>query len=323
MVFLNAFKVFNSRRKFKKYYEADIPLDLESVGEFRNDAFPEHPVSCWLDLPDAESEIDRRLTLGKITSAEAEACRFWIKNGYLIVPGLIDDETLDSTWAAYEEALASGVLGPRVYVDPDQKLDNRTLDPHLCVPAIRALQHHSKVLAWTDLLLGRKTVPFQTIMGHASSEQLAHSDSIHMTTYPLGYLVANWIAFEDVDPASGPLTYYPGSHTLPYILSADVGLAPYAFKTKGYDVYREFYEPAIRIACETAGLEQHVFLAKKGDVLFWHANLVHGGSPRIDKNRSRKALVCHFFAERVVTYHDLSGNPSRLHKNGIYAPIVV
>jgi hypothetical protein len=44
---------------------------------------------------------------------------------------------------------------------------------------------------------------------------------------------------------------------------------------------------------------------------------------RKDLRLSRKALVCHYFAEGVVTYHDLSGNPSRLHRNGMYAPPVV
>jgi len=33
---------------------------------------------------------------------------------------------------------------------------------------------------------------------------------------------------------------------------------------------------------------------------FWRANLVHGGSPRNDPNLSRRALVCHYFAEGVV-----------------------
>jgi hypothetical protein len=315
-------RAFNLAR-FKKYYTADIPVDLKSIAEFRNECFPKHPLSCWLDLPSAETEIDKRLQSGAINAVQADACRFWIENGYLIIPGLIDRETLDMTWAAYEKALDEGVFGPRTYVNAAQTLDDRKLDPHLSVPLIRQLQHHPKVLAWTDLLLGRKTAPFQTIMGHAGSEQAAHSDAIHMTTYPLGYLVANWIAFEDVKTESGPLEYYPGSHKLPYLLSAEAGLAPYEFKRNGYSVYSQHYEPAIDKACKDLGFEKHRFLARKGDVLFWHANLVHGGAGRIDKNMSRKALVCHFFAERTVTYHDLSGNPSRLHKNGLYAPMVI
>ena len=54
-------------------------------------------------------------------------------------------------------------------------------------------------------------------------------------------------------------------------------------------------------------------LARKGDVLFWHANLVHGGSPRANMQRSRRAVVCHYFAEGCVCYHDLGASPSAVH----------
>ena len=209
----------------------------------------------------------------------------------------------------------------RRFVNEARTLDDRQLDAHCKVPEIAALQRDPKVLAWTDLLFGRRTVPFQSIIGHAGSQQAAHSDSIHMTTYPLGYLIADWVALEDVTEDSGVLEYFPGSHRLPYMLSNEVGIEQYEFKEKGHRVYHERYEPAVREACEKAGFRKERFLAKKGDVLFWHANLVHGGGPRIDADASRKALVCHYFAEGAVTYHDLSGNPSRLHADGLYAPI--
>jgi hypothetical protein len=308
-------------RKFRELYPAADFVDLDGIREFRGDKFPSGPPTAWLDRPDAQTEIDAKLKAGEIDETQAQACRFWIENGYLIVPGLIDDATLDAAWAAYEKALADGVLGELVYVSPSRSLVDRKLDPHMQVPAIRALQRHPAMLKWSDLLFGRKTIPFQTIMGHAGSQQAAHSDSIHMTTYPLGYLIANWTAFEDIGPDSGPLEYYPGSHRLPYLLSSDVGITAREFRQIGYAVYSERYEPAIRQICESAGLEKQVFLAKRGDVLFWHANLIHGGTPRLDPERSRKALVCHYFAEGVVTYHDLNGNPSRLHAKGMYSPI--
>jgi ectoine hydroxylase-related dioxygenase (phytanoyl-CoA dioxygenase family) len=48
-------------------------------------------------------------------------------------------------------------------------------------------------------------------------------------------------------------------------------------------------------------------------VLFWHANLLHGGSAQTDMQRSRKALVHHYFAEGCVCYHDLSASTSDVH----------
>ena len=309
--------------RFRYFHKAPVPVDFNSVRELRNDAFPQGEPDCWLYRIDAMDEIERRLGRGKITQEQAEACRFWVDNGYLVVSGLIDDATLDAAWAAYERALDAGTFGEPKYAPGSTTMRARELDPHLKVPEIRALQHHPAILAWTDLFFDRKTVPFQTIMGHAGSQQRAHSDSIHMTTYPLGYLVASWLAFEDISPDSGPLDYYPGSHKLPYLLSAEAGIAQREFKEKGYGIYHERYEPMIEEACRSAGLKREVFLAKKGDILFWHANLVHGGTPRRDHSLSRKALVCHYFAEKVVTYHDLSGNHSRLHKDGMYARVSV
>jgi ectoine hydroxylase-related dioxygenase (phytanoyl-CoA dioxygenase family) len=154
-----------------------------------------------------------------------------------------------------------------------------------------------------SVLMGAKAKPFQTITGHKSSQQLAHSDSIHMSTYPRGYLAATWIAYEDIDPKSGPLVFWPGSHKLPYVLAEDCGL-------QDPSTYAQHYEPAIQKEIEEGGFKAEYFIAKKGDVLIWHANLLHGGSRVQQNGLSRKALVCHYFAEGVVCYHELTGTLS-------------
>lgn len=312
-------------KRFRRFYFADRPVDLYDIGEFRNDAFPSSGPACWLDRPDALLEVERRRQAGAIDAQQAEICTKWIFDGYFVAPGLIGRDELDAAWNAYEGAIADGriVVQPEP-VGPDDPFPGRSLDPHRKVPELRALQHHPKILAITDLLLGRRTLPFQTIMGHKGSSQRPHSDTIHMTTYPLGYLVANWIAFEDVHPDSGPLEYYPRSHRLiPPILSGELALAPREYKKRGGAAYSEKYEPAVERHIAAARLEPEYFLAKAGDVLFWHANLIHGGAPRRNAALSRKALVCHYFAEGAVTYHDLSGNPSRLHRQGFYHRPVV
>ncbi len=313
-------KVVRLNGDFRRHYFADVPVDLDAIGELRGDAFPASGPAPWLDRPDALLAVDRRLAEGTITAGDAELCRQWIVDGYLIVENLIEHDLLDRTWEAYEQAIRDG----RVTLDPESHGEGdpypgRNLDPHVQLPPIAALQSHPTILRITNLLFGRETIPFQTIMGHKSSAQRPHSDAIHMTTYPLGYLIANWIAFEDIHPDSGPLEYYPRSHRLlPYLLSGDIGIAPRAFKEKGYALYNERYEPTIERYLKAHRLEPQFFCPRKGDVLFWHANLVHGGSLRKDLRHSRRALVCHYFARGAVTYHDLSGNPSRLHRDGLY-----
>jgi ectoine hydroxylase-related dioxygenase (phytanoyl-CoA dioxygenase family) len=70
-------------------------------------------------------------------------------------------------------------------------------------------------------LLGHETTLFQSINFLTGSEQRTHSDSIHMSTFPLGGMAAAWVALEDITPGNRPLHYYPGSHKLPYYLNAD------------------------------------------------------------------------------------------------------
>ena len=203
------------------------------------------------------------------------------------------------------------------------RFPGRLLDPHLKIPAVRELLWRPEILRITDMLFGRETVPFQTIIGHKSSQQAPHSDAIHMTTYPLGFLLAAWIAFEDVHPDSGPLVYYPKSHRLlPYLLSADVRIEMMKYKEKGGSAaYNTHYERRLQQYLDAYELQPQQFCARTGDVLIWHGNLAHGGSRRRDLAHSRKAVVCHYFAKGAFTYHDLSGNASRLHRNGLYADL--
>jgi len=310
--------------KFRQLYIAERPVDLDAIKEFRGDAFPDSGPACWLDRPNALLEVERRRKVGELNDGQAEMCAHWIFEGYWVAPGLIDRALLDNVWQAYELGIAQGhVKVAPESKGPDDVYPGRNLDPHLVLPIVRELQHHAKILEITDVLFGRKTLPFQTIMGHKGSWQSAHSDTMHMTTYPSGYLIANWIAFEDIHPDSGPLEFYPRSHRLvPPLLSGDLGIPPRAFKS-GASVYSDIYEPTIKRYIEAMKLEPEYFIAKAGDVLFWHANLLHGGAPRKNLSLSRKALVCHYFAHGTVTYHDLSGNTSRLHRNGMYAPAVV
>ncbi len=148
--------------------------------------------------------------------------------------------------------------------------------------------------------MGREPAPFQTITSYKGSQQGEHSDSIHMTTYPLGYLAAAWVAFEDIHPDSGPLVYYPASHRLPYVFSEDVGISTDDFKKRGYAPYHQRYEPRIKELISEHGLQAHYFHAKKGDVLIWHANLIHGGSKRQNLELSRRGLIPQRFCNYTI-----------------------
>ena len=291
---------------------ADEPVKLSRLPSFRAEHFPYSGPYPWLDRDDALEQIEVRLRDGAMTVREAELCRFWHANGYVILDGLVDHETLDSVWESYENAIRKGkvVLAPESAGEGDPH-PGRYLNVHKKAGAFCQILKHAQLLQTLRLLMEREPKPLQTIASHKGSQQGLHSDSIHMTTYPLGYLTAAWIAFEDIDADCGPLVYYPGSHRLPYVFSKDVGIREEDFKRDGYKPYHDRYEPRIRELVEEHGMEPHYFHAKKGDVLIWHANLVHGGSARRNLQLSRKALVCHFFAKNAFVYHDLAATVSK------------
>ena len=287
-----------------------------AAGQFERPRFEKFPYVGpfpWLDQPDAEGKITERLQAGVITEEEAAQFHCWRENGYIILERAIEPELLDEVWAAYEAAIADGTvqLQPES-LGPDDPWPGRFQDPHMKVPALCRIMRHPTLLRWVRLFMEHEPAPFQTITSHKGSQQQEHSDSIHMTTYPIGYLTAAWVAFEDIHPDSGPLVYYPKSHRLPYIFSRDVGIAEEAHRQEGFQPYHEKYEPRIQQVIIEHQIEPHYFHAKKGDVLFWHANLLHGGSKRRDLQLSRRALVNHYFVEGAVCYHDFSAsNPKQ------------
>jgi ectoine hydroxylase-related dioxygenase (phytanoyl-CoA dioxygenase family) len=289
---------------------AERPVKLSGLPSFRAEHFPYSGPYPWLDRDDAAEQIAIRLERGEITAKDAALCRFWAANGYVILENLIEDAVLDEVWDAYEAAVARGrIVLPAEPAGEGDPFPGRQLNPHKKVGTFCRILKHAELMKCIRLLMGREPRPLQTIASHKGSQQGLHSDSIHMTTYPLGYLTAAWIAFEDIDPDCGPLVYYPGSHRLPYVFSKDVGISEADFKREGYGPYHARYEPRIRELAEQ--IEPHYFHASKGDVLIWHANLIHGGSARKKLELSRRSVVCHFFVKGSFVYHDLAAARSR------------
>jgi ectoine hydroxylase-related dioxygenase (phytanoyl-CoA dioxygenase family) len=287
----------------------DKGVDVDALGVYRAEHFPEHGPRAWLDEPEAAAQIEAQLAAGRISAEQADKARQFRRDGYVVFETLIDEATVDRAWTGFLRDIERG----RVPLDPEPtEGDNsgwgRVPNVHAYVPEMRALLEDARIMAWMAFLLGRPVHPFQTIPSFYGSQQLGHTDAIHMTTYPLGFLAAAWIALEDIHADSGPLAFYPGSHRLPYYLSRDVGIQPHEYKQLGRDPYLTKYEPFIQDVIKEQGLEPSYFVAKKGDVLVWHHNLIHAGSTRRDRTHTRKSLVCHYYATNVVAYHDLSGD---------------
>jgi len=255
----------------------------------------------WLDRDDARTRLKANPETGSFKREVITQFENWIDKGYMTFPGMFS-------------AVADNVNSDMDKIVHDRLLDfdytdSRVMNAWKVSDTVRKIAHDEQMIDILEFTLGKKVVPFQTINFLRGSEQHTHSDFIHMTTEPKGFLIAAWIALEDIGEGQGPLHYYPGSHKLPYILGEDFDHDSTAWSV-GEDLYGNFEKKIDREIAEHQ-LKKEIFHAKKGDVLFWHANLLHGGEEVTDPESTRKSLVIHYFCEgNVLCYHEITQRPA-------------
>ena len=162
-------------------------------------------------------------------------------------------------------------------------------------PAVKAVALHPEILELLRCCYGREPFAFQTLNFPVGSNQAIHSDATHFNSDPAGFMAGVWVALEDVEEAAGPLIYCPGSHRLPYVGAAELRLSADAVRAEAHP--QRLFEPYWQEQLQRGGFQTTTFLAKRGDVLIWHANLLHGGAPVVNHQLSRWSQVSHYLFE--------------------------
>jgi len=258
----------------------------------------------WLDRPDALERIDARRAAGDLTDDEAEDLRHWVERGYVRFSLDLDpaafariEETVDRLWREKPASVALAYNSPlKPFEDADELADRRPgyriSNLHSASEEALALYLHPEVHAATRRVFDQDPVAIQSIFFEWGSGQPLHRDPMHVYTSPPSHLIGAWIALEDIGPDCGPLAYVPGSHQLAY----------YQFSPGEYRVQHGTHgEAEVQKAeefdlaqCRRHGLEPELFTCRRGEVLLWHASLLHGGAPLNDPRLTRKSLVVHF-----------------------------
>jgi ectoine hydroxylase-related dioxygenase (phytanoyl-CoA dioxygenase family) len=295
-VLLNLFnlkKLAHARRMYRKYgiqRSVLLPINSGHLPGTSTDV-------PWLDRPDAVGRLASASQLQRFDTATREALKRWPQDGYVVLRGLFNAQEVAEMNNEVDRLIHEKVV--------DFNFTGRKIMFAFRHSALlHRYTHDRRILDVMDFLLGKKVRVFQSINFLTGSEQHAHSDSIHMTTYPLGYMIAAWIALEPIDGDNGCLVYHPGSHRLPYLLNDGYDHGGNRFII-GDEAYGR-YEQAIDEEISKGGYPATEFHAQPGDVLLWHANLLHGGKRMSEPNASRKSMVIHCFAEDVLCYHELT-----------------
>lgn len=253
----------------------------------------------WFDREDADAHIGALQAAGRATSEEAGLLRDFVRDGFLVLPDGIEAPLVERALADMQDAVDTGYQGYRW--GESTRLEHL----HEKYPAMRELWLHPRVHHLLSLIFDEPSQPCQSLGYVFGSQQDAHQDTIHLTPFPAGYMCGVWIALEDVQPGSGELMVYPGSHRLPRVYLQGSGCE----KVTGTD-WSGFGNTVVKRWGELlaeSGLSPLPYIARKGSVLVWHENLMHGGSVRRNPEQSRRSLVCHNFARGSLVYYDSTG----------------
>jgi len=272
----------------------------------RFEDFAERGKLPWLDRGDAAAAIAAQAAASLVTDAQAELLRLWDERGWVVLDCRVDDEVVDAVNIAVDKLIQSH--DPAEFETWKIKLQNM----HERSSAVRTAILNAGILRWCQRILGMACRPFQTLNMPIGSQIPPHTDQILMSTHPAGYMLAAWIALEDVAPDAGPLLLWSGSHRLPYLSARQVGIPRDAPEAECSQIYAERYYEANRQRMIDHGLEPYEFLAKKGQVLLWHSNIVHGGARITRPDSTRRSLIVHYFGAEVHHYSDLFHRPSKL-----------
>ncbi len=256
----------------------------------------------WLDRPGALEKLAGHPGFKQFSPEMQAGIRQFVTDGFLVLRGYFTKTEVASLNAEIDQLRAEGKAG---FNYTGRKIFN----VHEVSPVSdRVFFKNEGLLRLLGFLFGRQAVPFQTLHFIEGSEQRPHSDSIHMTTDPDGFLLATWAALETVGPENGTLVYYPGSHRLPFVSTDDYESGNTGL-TIGQDSNKK-YEDKIAEVIEKNGLRPQFFEGAAGDLFIWHANLLHGGMAIKRAGATRRSMVSHYFAAGVICYHEMTQRPA-------------
>ena len=183
----------------------------------------------------------------------------------------------------------------------NQKL-HRIINFHILIEEIKEV--YVEVLTKINEIFYHDTTLWSSIYFETGSEQPMHRDLPYFYTGEMGTSFGCWVALEDITVNNGPLQAIKKSHLL---------------KQPDLDQIRNIYFPNVEVPSSDNNLFEHYNQEvremcknyetieysniKKGSLIIWHINTLHGGKMHLDINQSRKSLVMHLTPKNKFVGH--------------------
>ncbi|AOK33981.1 hypothetical protein WL90_06760 [Burkholderia cenocepacia] len=235
--------------------------------------------------------------------------KFWRDNGYIIFRNAIDTEVLER----YMQAREARKLGNGGWPNNHPFTDSA---------AVRDLVLHKPMMERIQKVIGYPIAVHFNLSGFTSTDRGWHQDDYMYSRTVMASGVAAWISLGNITEEMGPFEFVPGSHKWPWMrkwlvtrhLKSEVVDNPEG----KYEFWAHYAEKYVNPACSRRIREMNaprkVFMARPGDVLFWHGGLLHRGLPPIEPGIPRPSMIAHYLDPRR---HDCGGNLQRA-GNGEY-----
>lgn len=281
-----------------------------AITDFRESSLP------WIDRADSDISSFLGNYRGDRTANYdlVEKLNHWRINGYVILEQAIPTQLVDEFLADLDRIidnkdnidLSVDTWRPEYLNARIQKIKDlapeilrgsmlKFLMTHEVSEPARKMMNHAEIMIFLNAVFDDQAVAKQSLTFRYGSQQRMHSDYAYVVPSIPSHLAASWIALEDIQPGSGPLIYYEGSHKIPvFDFGGQTFLNDSAEKTD--DEFLDYLEAQ----CTKRGLSKKTLLIKKGDVLIWHAALVHGGEPIIVPDLTRQSHVTHYTSSKAA-----------------------
>lgn len=236
------------------------------------------------------------------SSPSPEQRAYYEQHGYLVVPGLFGDDSLEiwkrrfiqivrSEVAPSDELLimrdvmvAKGAIAPATHEEEIAKIQDFHNDPVLFEGYVK----NPRLLDWVEGFVGPDVKSIHTMLINkppgVDGRHPLHQDLLYFPFRPADAIVATWTALESVDRENGCLAVVPGSHRgelLPHVNPKWKWLNRAYFGADGVGAHPD---------------RLHLEL-QPGDTVFFHPLLLHGSG----RNRSagfRRAISAHYASAR-------------------------
>jgi len=268
----------------------------------------------WINRKDFHIQLRQKSKRGLIDHDTENLIHKWQEDGFLvwkgaIAPALIDQLNEELNALPHRHPAGLMITGPDIegckpYRPESIKVHKsiRIVDYYFFSHATRAILLSKPLMSFLEIVFEKKPVLTQSLNFEYGSEQSIHQDTAFVIMNSPLQMAAIWVALQDVQPGSGELIYYPGSHLWADFL--------FSGRFKHFDKERDGLEQKnawhawLHAEAARRKTKLQSFLPAKGDAFLWHAALAHGGSPITNPGMTRRSLVGHYCAQGVrPLYH--------------------